>query len=61
MQTIQINFKNKLFNLVILLPIFWSFTGMFLYPNGKKAIVALILVAAIVSLYQYGVNHIRRN
>jgi O-antigen ligase len=61
MQNIQINFKNKPFDLVILLPIFWSFTGMFLYPNGKKAIVALILVAAIVSLYQYGVNHIKRN
>jgi O-antigen ligase len=61
MQNIKINFKNKLFNLVILLPIFWTFTGMFLYPNGKKAIVALILISAITSIFLYGFKNISSN
>lgn len=61
MTSIKSNFKNNLFNLLILLPVLWTFTGMFLYPNGKKAVVALILVAAITSLWKYGVHHIKSN
>ena len=61
MTNLKRNFKINCLDLLILLPVLWAFTGMFLYPNGKKAVVALILVAAITSLCQYGVNHIKDN
>lgn len=55
------NIKSHFFNTIILLPILWSFTGMFLYPNGKKAIVVLILIAAITSFFLYGFKNISNN
>jgi len=61
MKNIKINLKNNLLDFIILLPVFWTFTGMFLYPNGKKAIVALILLAAATSLVQYGLRPVKDN
>lgn len=61
MNNIKVKFKSKLLDFLILLPVLWTFTGMFLYPNGKKAIVALILVAAVTSLCQYGIRPVKDN
>ena len=61
MINIDKNIKSHFFDTIILLPIYWTFTGMFLYPNGKKAMVAIVLIAAITSLYKYGINHIKDN
>jgi O-antigen ligase len=61
MKSLKINIKNNLLDALILLPILWAFTGLFLYPNGKKTIVVIILIAAITSLYKYGTHHIKDN
>lgn len=57
----MINIKKNVANFLILLPILWTFTGMFLYPNGKKAIVVLVIIAAITSLFLYGFKNISSN
>lgn len=53
--------KNNYLNLIMLMPLYWTFTGMFLYPNGKKLIVVLTLLAAIVSIYSYRLQNIKDN
>lgn len=52
--------KNLLDNL-ILLPLLWSFTGMFLYPDGRKLMVILVLLSAFSSVYSYGIKQVIEN
>lgn len=57
--------NKKILDSLILSPIFWAFTGLFLYPGGNKFIVVLVLIATISSLYLYGyktfINNLRAN
>lgn len=53
--------KKKLLELVTSLPILWVFTGLFLYPNGKKLMVVLVLISAITSVYLFGIKSILDN
>ncbi|WP_318506573.1 O-antigen ligase family protein [Photobacterium leiognathi] len=46
-------FFSKLANFLILLPIFWSFTGLFHLYNGDKILVVLTLISALVSVIKY--------
>jgi len=46
--------NKKLLEYIILFPILWAFTGMFLYSDGKKMMVAIVLISAIVSFFLYG-------
>ncbi|PSW88443.1 hypothetical protein C0W92_17265 [Photobacterium angustum] len=46
-------FFNKLADFLILLPIFWSFTGLFHLYNGDKILVVLTLISALVSVIKY--------
>ncbi|WP_305815993.1 O-antigen ligase family protein [Photobacterium leiognathi] len=46
-------FFSKLANFLILLPIFWSFTGLFHLYNGDKILVFLTLISALVSVIKY--------
>ena len=55
------SFPKKQLDNLILLPLLWSFTGMFLYPNGKKLMVILVLLSTIASIYSYGVKPIIQN
>jgi len=55
------NIKKNTIEALLLLPVLWAFTGMFLYPNGKKAIVVLILIAVITSLLLYGLKNLIGN
>jgi len=58
----MVNFnKNKLLDCIIILPFLWVFTGLFLYPDGKKLIVILILFSAITSIFSYGKNLVWEN
>lgn len=53
--------KQKVIDYLILLPVLWAFTGMFLYPNGRKLMVVLVLISAIASFYSYGIKSILEN
>jgi len=53
--------KKKLFDIIIMLPFIWAFTGLFLYPSGKKLIVILVLLSAITSTLSYGLKSIWTN
>ncbi|TEW56614.1 O-antigen ligase family protein [Psychromonas sp. RZ22] len=53
--------KKNILNNIILLPILWVFTGMFLYPGGKKMIVILVLISTMLSFYTYGIKPILQN
>jgi O-antigen ligase len=53
--------KKNIFDLIILFPFVWSFSGVFLYPNGKKSLVVFVFLAAIISLYSYGIETIKEN
>ena len=55
------NIKHNSVNFLILLPIIWTFTGMFLYPNGKKFMVVLIIISTITSFFFYGLKNIKCN
>lgn len=53
--------SQKILDTIILLPLLWSFTGLFLYENGKKLIVVLVLLSIVSSIYSYGVKLIFHN
>lgn len=58
----MVNFnKKKILDCIIILPFLWAFTGLFLYPGGKKLIVILILLSAITSIFSYGKNLVWEN
>lgn len=52
--------KKNIFDLIILFPFVWSFTGVFLYSSGHKSLVVFILLAVITSAYYYGLNTIKK-
>ena len=53
--------SQKILDTIILLPLLWSFTGLFLYENGKKLLVVLVLLSIVSSIYSYGVKSIFHN
>lgn len=53
--------KEKLFNLLIMLPFIWLFSGLVFFKNGDKLIVVLILISIIATLFNYGLHSIKRN
>lgn len=58
----MVNFnRKKILDCIIILPFLWVFTGLFLYPDGKKLIVILILFSAITSIFSYGKNLVWQN
>jgi len=48
--------KKNILNYLILFPILWTFTGLFLYPDGKKLIIIFIIISIISSIYLYGMK-----
>ena len=48
--------KKNILDYVILFPILWTFTGLFLFPDGKKIIIIFIIISIISSIYLYGVK-----
>ena len=56
------NLLNKsILEHIIFFPVLWTFTGMFLYSNGKKMMVVFVLISAIVSFYLYGKSNFINN
>lgn len=51
--------KENIVNSVILLPIIFSFTGLFLYENAAKNILVIIAISCVTSLIYYHTNHIK--
>jgi O-antigen ligase len=57
----KIKYIDLLCDILILCPIIWMFSGLFLYPDGAKLIVILIGIASITSCYKNGYQHIIDN
>ncbi|UTT84072.1 O-antigen ligase family protein [Vibrio pelagius] len=53
--------SNKIINIIMLLPILWSFSAMLLYPDAKKHIVIVTILSSLVGLFAYGFKQIREN
>lgn len=54
-------FFNKLAGFLILLPIFWSMSGLFILKDGDKILVILTLVSLSISIYKFKLNSIKEN
>ncbi len=52
---------GKLADLLILLPIFWTFTGLFHFHNGDKILVVFTLISALISAIKYNKTIITDN
>ncbi|MGD6735403.1 hypothetical protein ACP5PY_03095 [Photobacterium leiognathi subsp. mandapamensis] len=52
---------GKLTDLLIFLPIFWTFTGLFHFHNGDKILVVLTLISALISAIKYNKTIITYN
>ncbi|WP_181318040.1 O-antigen ligase family protein [Photobacterium leiognathi] len=52
---------GKLTDLLIFLPIFWTFTGLFHFHNGDKILVILTLLSALISVIKYKSSAIVNN
>ncbi|PSV66493.1 hypothetical protein C0W38_14445 [Photobacterium angustum] len=52
---------GKLADLLILLPIFWSFSGLFIFKDGDKILVILTLLSLFISIYKFKLNLIKEN
>lgn len=50
------NLTTKFVNLLILLPIIWTFSGLFYFHNGDKILVILTIISAVSSFVRYGVK-----
>lgn len=57
----EVPWVNKLCNAIILLPMCWIFSGLFLYPDGKKTIVILVIMAVFSAFLLYKVSLIKYN
>ncbi|MFA0415189.1 O-antigen ligase family protein [Vibrio renipiscarius] len=51
--------RNKIADTLITLPIIFAFTGIFLYENSAKNILAVISISCIISLCVHGCSHIK--
>ncbi|UOE80942.1 O-antigen ligase family protein [Vibrio splendidus] len=52
--------KESVILFIILLPVYFSFSGLFLYENSPKNLQALIAISLLLSIYQFGINHVKQ-
>ncbi|MGF1724517.1 O-antigen ligase family protein [Photobacterium nomapromontoriensis] len=52
---------NTLSNTLILLPVYWLFSGMLVMNSGDKPMVAITLISIIVTLFSYGLTSAKAN
>lgn len=50
--------KYNIFSFIIILPIFWAFSGLFILDNGSKILNALVPLAFIIRLIHLGYSDI---
>lgn len=52
--------KESVILFIILLPVYFSFSGLFLYENAPKNLQAIIVFSLFVSIYHFGLDHIKQ-
>ena len=53
--------KSSILNTLILLPIYWLFSGMLLMGGGDKPMVAMVIISVLTTLYCYGLTSAKEN
>jgi len=56
----NISNKESVILFIILLPVYFSFSGLFLYENSPKNLQALLVISLLVSIYRFGINHVKQ-
>ncbi len=53
--------KERLIKFAMLFPLFWSFSGLFLYNDGKKELTTLVILVLFIRLFFIGYKGIWNN
>lgn len=52
--------KESVLLFIILIPVYFTFSGLFLYENAPKNLQAIIIVSLTVSIYRFGLSHVKQ-
>ncbi|MEZ8734950.1 MULTISPECIES: O-antigen ligase family protein [unclassified Vibrio] len=52
--------KESVILFIISLPVYFSFSGLFLYVNAPKNLQAIIVISLLFSIYHFGIDHIKQ-
>lgn len=52
---------KKITEFIMLLPVYWLFSGFFIFNGGDKSIVALIIISIVTSISTQGFDTVKQN
>ncbi len=52
--------KESIISFIILLPVYFSFSGLFLYENAPKNLQGIIVISLLISIINFGISHVKQ-